>query len=289
MGGLAPLASAEVTANEVKGLAAAAPAMPHGMAVYIAALPSTTAADLVAVSKAAHGFGLRPVPHLVARNFASHREFETTVQQLVEDANVTRALVLGGDRRAPAGPFHSALSLLETGLFGADTIPNVAFGCYPEGHPRIKDAALESALMSKLEHAARHGLTPRLISQICFDAEALTRFIQALRASGVETPLRYGVVGPTKLTTLAKYAAACGIGPSLRGLMERRDLRGKLLTGYAPDALIDQMSRAASHDPALGIIGPHFFTFGSLKRSIDWMAQLPRSAPVRRSSPAAAL
>lgn len=273
MGCLAPLASAEVTANEVKGLAAAAPSMPPGMAVYIAALPTTTAEDLLHVSKTAFDLGLRPVPHLVARNYSSTAEFETTLKRLVGEAGVRRALVLGGDRGVPEGPFGSALSLLETGLFGEDTIPNVAFGCYPEGHPRIADDMLDRALFKKLDVAERFGLNARLITQICFDAETILDFTRELRSRGAAVPIRYGVVGPTKFTTLAKYAAACGIGPSMRGLMERRELRGKLLTGYTPDGLISHMSKAANDDPALNLLGPHFFTFGSLKRSIDWLAQ----------------
>jgi len=245
--------------------------MPKGMAVYIAALPSTTAENLVDVSKAAFARGFKPVPHLVARNFASYREFETTLKRLVEEAGVRRALVLGGDRDVPDGPFEGALNLLETGLFGRETIPHVAFGCYPEGHPKIDATQLNRALEDKLDAADRFGLDARLITQICFDAKTIITFVRRLRERQIIAPLRYGVVGPTKLTTLAKYAAACGVGPSLRALKQRADLRGKLLLGYTPDNLIQVMSEAERTHPSLNIIGPHFFTFGSLKRSIDWM------------------
>ncbi|MEM9878347.1 MAG: methylenetetrahydrofolate reductase [Pseudomonadota bacterium] len=272
MGSLGTTASAEVTASDLKGLNAAAPFLAPGMAVYIAALPSTTPQELIDVAKAAFDHGLKPVPHLVARNFASHRQLEETVRQLVDHADVKRALVLGGDRSHSNGPFECALDLLNTGIINSDTIPNVAFGSYPEGHPRIPTAVLDRATLDKVDCAERLGLNTRLITQICFDAQAILRHVSQLRQAGITAPVRFGVVGPTKLATLMKYAAICGVGPSLKTLIKRPKLGGKLLSGYTPGELISEVLDTARCQPHLGLIGPHFFTFGALKNTARWVA-----------------
>ena len=41
------------------------------------------------------------------------------------------------DRDAPAGPFRSALEVIETGLLPSRGITEVGIAGYPEGHPRI--------------------------------------------------------------------------------------------------------------------------------------------------------
>lgn len=243
------------------------------MAVYIAALPSTEPADLVETAKTAYDLGLEPVPHLVARNFASIPQLEWAVEQLSSRAGVRRALVLAGDRKTPAGPLSCAADILNTGILSHSTIPHVAFGCYPEGHPRICDKVLMSALYEKLALAERLGLNARLITQICFDPQTVLRFIGELREKGITAPIRYGVVGPTKLSTLVKYAAICGVGPSLRGLMDRPELRSKLLSRYTPESMISCIEHAAQVNPSLGIVGPHVFTFGSLRTAATWLSQ----------------
>ena len=48
--------------------------------------------------------GFRPVPHLVARNIESADKLRFLLGRLAGDAEVERALVLGGDRDEPAGP-----------------------------------------------------------------------------------------------------------------------------------------------------------------------------------------
>ncbi|MEM9287349.1 MAG: methylenetetrahydrofolate reductase [Pseudomonadota bacterium] len=289
MGSLTSIASAEVTAHQGSHLQAASSAIQPGLPVFIAALPSTTADELITTAKAASALGLEPVPHLVARNMTSEEQFAYVVDRLVTEADVERALVLGGDRSIPAGPFSDALSLLNSGILNPQTISKVAFGCYPEGHPKIAKAQLEKSLFAKLEIAEDLRLKTRLITQICFDASTILAFVRLLRAKGIAAPLRYGVVGPTKITTLLKYAAVCGVGASLKTLAQQRTLSAKLLAGYTPDALIESISHAVQAEQDLGIIGPHFFTFGSLKRTLNWLAvrKLPNDLTSAAYSPAA--
>ena len=62
----------------------------------------------------------------------------------------------------------------------------------------------------------------------------------------------------------------CGVGASMRALKERQDLAKSVLTGETPEALLTEVAVAQALNPALGISGVHFFTFGALAKSAQW-------------------
>ncbi len=262
--------SAEVTAPDRKSLDEAADVMRPGSRVYIASLPSDTADRQVAAATHLSRIGLIPVPHIVARNIKDRAALEYLLARLAGEAGVDRALVLGGDRDRSAGDYDSALQLIETGLLQKYGLKRIAIGCYPEGHPRIADAVLDAALFKKLASAESAGLEVIMISQLCFDAGAIIRFAERIRAEGVKARYRVGVAGPAKRSTLLKYALICGVGPSLRALKERQDLAQSLLVGETPEALLTEVAVALARNPALNIWGVHFFTFAALRKSIEW-------------------
>ena len=262
--------SAEVTRPDRKTLDAAANLMPKGARVYIASLPKDTSDIQVTVAKQLRDIGLEPVPHIVARNFASEAILDERLKQLTEEAGVKRMLVLGGDRDEPEGPFDSSLQLIETGLFQKHGVTRISLGAYPEGHPRIPDDVLTQALDDKLAASERYGFEVVLVTQLCFEAGAVLGFVRTLRQRGITCDLRVGVAGPASRKTLLKYAMICGVGPSLRALKERHSLTKGLISNESPQALLSEIAMARSAEPNLGIWGVHFFTFAALKGTIDW-------------------
>jgi len=262
--------SAELTARDHKSLAAA-DQLPAGTEVFVASLPNDTVEDQVAACVKLRQAGVTPVPHVVARNITSATEMDEILKRMVGEAGVDRALILGGDRDDPAGDFDSALQLIETGLIQKHGIGKIAISCYPEGHPRIADAVLEEARATKLIAAEKAGLDVTLVSQFCFEAKPIIALTERMRALGVTAPYRVGVAGPAKATTLIKYAMICGVGASMRALKERQSLTRNLLTGVTPESLIRELADAQAANPALGLSGIHFFTFGSLANSIKWI------------------
>ncbi|RMF07644.1 MAG: methylenetetrahydrofolate reductase [Alphaproteobacteria bacterium] len=244
--------------------------MPEGARVYIAALPNKPVDGQVEAASRLRGIGLEPVPHLVARSFASPEDLDRLLGQLVEGAAIERALVLGGDRDDPAGNMTSALDIIRTGLLEDHGIRRISIGCYPEGHPRISDEELRRALHEKLEAADKAGLETILVSQFCFDPNAILNFVRDLRADGINTPIRIGVAGPAKAATLIKYAMICGVGPSLRALKERQSLARNLLGAVTPEDILRDVAVAREREPELRIWGIHFFTFAALRKSIEW-------------------
>ncbi len=267
---LADVCSFEITAKDASSLDGASEFLRRDTELFVANVANDGMAKLVEACASVQRVGFMPVPHIVARNIASQDEFDTLLTRLAGEAGVTSVLLLGGDRAAPAGPFASALDLLQTGLIGRRGIGRVYFACYPERHPRIPADILNGALTQKLSVAHRDGLEAALISQFAFQAEPILVMARGLRRSGASVPLHVGLAGPIGHAKLLRYALRCGIGPSIRILHERKGLALSMLAGESPDGLFAELAAAQAAEPSLGLGGIHLFTFGTLARSAQW-------------------
>ena len=262
--------SVEVTA---RGAAAAEICRAHlapGTEVYVPFTPRDTHHGVVDTATRLHAAGFVVVPHVTARNVASFTQLNEFLARLAGEAGVTRALALGGDADRPAGPYHSSLQALESGLFQRHGIRRIGLACYPEAHRKIDAEALDEALAAKLDLIRQDGLEPWLVSQFCFEAAPIVDFAERLRAIGVGAPLRVGLAGPADLRRLWKYGLYCGIGNSIRALGTRVDAVANLLARRTPDALVADLAVALRRDPALAIAGIHIFTFGGVASAADW-------------------
>jgi methylenetetrahydrofolate reductase (NADPH) len=262
--------SVEVTA---RGAAAAEICRAHlavGTEVYVPFTPRDTHHGVVDTASKLHAAGFVVVPHVTARNVASFTQLNEFLARLAGEAGVTRALVLGGDADRPAGPYHSSLQALESGLFQRHGIRRIGLACYPEAHRKIEAEALDEALAAKLELIRREGLERWLVSQFCFEAAPIVDFAERLRARGVGAPLRVGLAGPADLRRLWKYGLYCGIGTSIRALGSRVDAVANLLARRTPDAIVADLAVARRRDPPLVIAGIHIFTFGGVAGAADW-------------------
>jgi methylenetetrahydrofolate reductase (NADPH) len=243
-----------------------------GATVFVNSPSSATYNDVVTACVRLQRAGFIAVPHVVARQLAGFTEANDFLQRVVQEAGVTRVLLLGGDTPRPAGPFHSALTVLSTGVVERHGIAAVTFAGYPEGHPQIDSSALHAALLAKLEVARQRGLATSLVTQFGFEAQPILRWIAARRAEGIACPIRVGLAGPASVATLAKYAVRCGIGASLRALAHGHAAIARILTEASPDALIDAL--AAGEDPVAPIDGLHVFTFGGARRTAAWRNEI---------------
>lgn len=266
--------SVEVTAKDKKGIEAARTMLKPGTEVFVANLPNDSMDRLVsACTQIAQG-GATPVPHMVSRNTASEAELDETLRRLAGEAGVTRALVLGGDRDDPVGPFHQSLQLIETGLFEKHGVRDLAIGIHPETHPRVADEIMHPAQPMKVRAAEAHGLDVYLVSQFAFEAQPYLDMARRLRREGLRNPIRVGVAGPTSAGKLLKFALMCGVGASLRALRERQELAGNMLSGETPEALLRELAVAQAAEPELGFDSVHFFTFGALDKSVEFVEGL---------------
>jgi len=108
-----------------------------------------------------------------------------------KDGGVKQALVIGGSAQ-PIGDFHSSLQLLETGLFQGWII---GIAGHPDGSPDISDKDLEKAMIDKKSYA------DYIITQWCLDVKPIAAFL-----SKQTLPVRVGITGPLKISSLLKFA-----------------------------------------------------------------------------------
>jgi methylenetetrahydrofolate reductase (NADPH) len=279
--------SVELVAIDKASIRAAGALFRQGTEVFIANLPKHRAGKQLEAAIELRRSGMTPVPHFVARNFESTAEFESLMNGLSQQAAVDTALVLGGDRDQPLGPYSESLQLLDSGLFEKHGFRKVYIAGYPEGHRRITDAELALARDRKLAAAAARGLEVTLLSQFCFDSRPIIEWVRGLRAAGVSTPYRVGVASPASKAALLKFALLCGVGPSLRALQGREQMASNMLSGETPESLLRDVAVARNEMAGLNIDGAHFYTFGSLAKVSEWLNTLDPSGSLKRTTQAA--
>ena len=263
--------SIEITTRDEKALDTAGDLLRPETRVFIASFPKDTVEHFIRGAVKLHRAGMIAIPHIVARNIPSRAVLDDMLARLAGEAGVDRAHVVGGDRDKPAGEFDAALQLLETGLFEKYGITRIALACYPEGHPRISEEVLEQARIDKMEAAKAHGLQVWMVSQFAFESAPIIQLARRMRSQGIEEPYRVGIAGPASHATLLKYAMLCGVGTSLRALRERKGMGRSMMGGETPEGLLTEIAVAREAEPALGIAGIHFFTFGSMAQTAQWV------------------
>jgi methylenetetrahydrofolate reductase (NADPH) len=243
---------------------AALTVLPRGTRINISAVPHRPAEESVTAAIRLRAAGLEPVPHVAVRNFASVDALDDFLARLTGEAEVRRVLVIAGDR-ADHGPFRSAADAIDSGLFRRRGIRALGIAGYPEGHPKIGNDALFKALAEKIAAAEATGLTVEIVTQFCFDARAILDYVARLRAFGFEQPLRIGLVGPTSLAALLRYASRCGVRASAQALARRSGMLRQMFALTVPDDLVRTLA-----DAAPSRVNAHFFSFGGLPATARW-------------------
>jgi len=169
----------------------------------------------------------------------------------------------------PAGPFADTMALLATGLFERHGIRAIGIAGHPEGHPWMTDGQCWEALEAKHAELESRGIATLIVTQFGFDAAPFLSWLRTLRARGLDVPVRIGVPGPAGVATLMRFAARCGVGASA-GVMAKYGISLTRLIGSAgPDALVDQLGKELG--PAHGPVRLHFYPFGGLEKTVDWI------------------
>lgn len=247
--------SVEATRPSAAEIETMAGILPSGAEVYITAVPKLTTEELVAAAAHLRRAGLEPVVHIAARMLPSVQSLTDLLSRLHVNAKVRRLLVIGGD--APqAGPFADALALLQKGHLREAGIEEIGIGAYPEGHPSIPAGRLEAALDEKIAAATAQGLAVNIVSQFCFSPERIVAWLRQLRACGIDRPVKVGMVGPTSVTGLMRFARRCGVATSLRGLVSGS--AASLVGHVGPERILDALAVADE----IGDAAPHYFSFG---------------------------
>ncbi|MBU6268422.1 MAG: methylenetetrahydrofolate reductase [Sphingomonadales bacterium] len=261
--------SLEVTAREAGKLRAVAPRIPAETPVAVTWLPGETLAARVATAVAVRECGFEPMPHFSARRIARERDFSDYLHAVVRDAGVRRCFVVAGDPREPEGPFADSTALLATGAFEAAGIRAIGLGGHPDGHPVMSAQQCWDVLAAKIADVAARGMAPLVVTQFGFDAQSVLGWLGQARRRGIDCPVRLGVPGPASIATLLRFAAHCGVGASAAVMRKYGVSLAGLMGSAGPDRFVRQLE--AGLTPAHGKVRLHFYPFGGLDRTLDWI------------------
>jgi len=263
--------SLEMTGKDVPALLEAKHAIAPGTRVNVTYLGNEDLPMRVAASKAVKENGFVPVPHISARRLHSRDEL-TEFLQALKDADVIESVFsVGGDPNPPFGPYSDSLQVIQTGLLQQYGAKHVSIAGYPEGHPDIPDEALWSALTGKYAALTEAGLGITVLTQFLFDIDATVAWIEQVREHGVDSHIRIGVPGPAGIGRLLKFATRFGVGANAMIVKKYGFSLTNLMGTAGPDKFITELSERLT--PAHGEVGLHFYAFGGLKATAEWIQE----------------
>jgi methylenetetrahydrofolate reductase (NADPH) len=242
--------------------------LPEGAKVAVTCSPTRGIGSTLRLSERLLQRGFRVVPHIAARLVAGGTHLEEILRWF-DKHDLREAHVVGGDARGPVGPYASAFELLVAMSRLGHGVEEVGIGGYPEGHPLIGEEELYRALMDK-QHFASY-----VVTQLCFDADAILGWISGIRHRGVHLPVYVGLPGAVERKKLLEISLKVGVGDSVRFLKKQTGLVGMLLKpgGYSPDGLVERLAPYAV-DAHYDLAGVHLYTFNQVESTERWRQRM---------------
>jgi methylenetetrahydrofolate reductase (NADPH) len=268
--------SLEMTGKDAGKLEEARGNIPPGTRINVTFLENEDGRMRLDAVDAIKRFGYVPVPHISARRLRTREHLEEYMAALAAADACENVLVIAGDPTEPLGPFEDTLAVIKSGMLQRYGVRNIGVGGYPEGHPAIPESALWSALEGKAAVLRQLGLPGVVITQFGFDVDPVLKWVAAVRERGIDLPVRVGVPGPAGVRRLLSFATRFGVGTST-GIAKKYGFSITNLMGTAgPDKFIRALAEGL--DPGRhGEVKLHFYTFGGLKATSDWIADFRRS------------
>lgn len=263
--------SLEMTGKDVDALREAAPAIPQGTRVNVTFLGNEDLQMRVAAARTVKELGFIPVPHISARRIQSETELHRFLDELAAVDAVRHLFAVGGDPAEPMGPFSSALEMLESELFDDYEVEEIAVAGYAEGHPEIADDLLARELKSKLDLLAEREFRSVIITQFGFDTEPVARWLNELAALGISVPVRIGIPGPAGIKRLLGYARRFGVASSAGVVKKYGFSLANLMGSAGPDRFLHNLAHEAAATQYQGEVGVHFYTFGGMAQTAEWI------------------
>ena len=200
---------------------------------------------------------LTPAAHLTCVD-ATRDEVESVARRYW-DAGVRHIVALRGDspdaarRYAPHPGGYAYAADLVAGLKRIADF-EISVAAYPETHPEARSPGADlDNLKRKLDAGA-----DRAISQFFFGAEPFLRFLDRVRAAGIDAPVVPGILPVQNFAQLRKFAAMCGasVPAWLAGLFEGLDGDPDTRRLVAATVAAEQCRQLHAH----GINEFHFYT-----------------------------
>ena len=252
--------------------------LPKSTRVYLAHLQNEGIEQMVAAAKRLHHEGFTVMPHIPARVIKNQAMLSDWLSMYQNEAGVNEALLLAGGSHEPIGDYGSSIQLIESGLFDKAGFKRLHIAGHPEGNKDIDpDGGIKNvseALSWKQEFLKRTDAKMAIVTQFCFDANVVKKWADDIKDNGIDIPIHIGIAGPAKLQTLLKFSVECGIGSSMQILTKRAKDITKLLLPYKPTQVLKDLAEYKAIDPKFNIEQVHFFPFGGIKQTSDWVREV---------------
>jgi len=263
--------SLEIGAHRPQDARAIAAQLPAGTPVYVNHLPRHRLLESIPTLVAVRAAGLEPVPHIAGRRIRDREELQTFLRRAVAEAGVRKALLLGGDELAAAGPFADGGALIREGGLAEAGLKEVGLPGYPEGHPHIPRQVLERSFDDKLALASAQGLGAYIVTQFCFAPARVIEYCTGLARKAPDAPVYVGLAGPTDPIALMRFAQRCGVSASLRALRTQGMDAVRLVTHTDPGEQLAAVAHYCISRASCNVFGVHLFTFGGVTAAAEWM------------------
>lgn len=235
-----------------------APLEPNFVSVTYGAGGSTRERTHATVSRIVKETNLKPAAHLTCVD-ATCAEVDEVVQGYW-DAGVRHIVALRGDPAAGVGEkyiphpggYQSTADLIASIKRIGDF--EVSVSAYPEKHPESPSWDVE---MDVLKAKVDAGAT-RAITQFFFRNEDYLRYVERVRAAGIEIPIVPGIVPVTSFKGISSFAAKTGasvpdwLARRFEGLDDDPKMRELVAAAVAAEQVMDLVDH--------GVSGFHFYT-----------------------------
>jgi len=252
--------------------------LPKSTRVYLAHLQDADITEMVPAAKRLNDEGFTVMPHIPARVIKNKAMLGDWLSMYQNEAGVDEALLIAGGSPKPIGDYDSSIKLIESGLFDLAGFKRLHIAGHPEGNKDIDpDGEIKNvseALSWKQEFSKRTDAEMAIATQFCFDANVVKKWMDDIKDDGIDIPIHIGIAGPAKLQTLLKFSIECGIGSSMKVLTRRAKDITKLLLPYEPTQVLKELAEYKAKDPKFNIEQVHFFPFGGVKQTSDWVREI---------------
>ena len=212
---------------------------------------------------------LDAAPHLscVGGTRAEIRE----LLQLYREIGCKRLVTLRGDLpsgMASAGDLRYANELVE--FIRAETGDHfhIEVAAYPETHPQARDAHSDLENFKRKVRAGADGA----ITQYFYNADAYFRFVDDVRAAGIDIPIVPGIMPISNFTQLRRFSEACG-AEIPRWIAKRMQAYGDDVDSIREFGA-DVVARLCSRLIEGGAPGLHFYTLNLSKPTLTVLSRI---------------
>ena len=245
--------------------------LPFGTDIYLSALPNRPLASNLDCIAAIRAAGFNPVPHIAARHLRSRNELRQFLDIVIQEHDVRKILLIGGDLPDPLGPYSDSLALLKDGILMDAGICEIGIAGYPEGHPHIAGEIIQQSICDKIQAAREQSLGIFLLTQFSFAPGRIVDYCAKLARTIPGIAVYVGMAGPTSPVSLLSYARICGVSASLRALTGLGFKAARLVTRTEPDEQLTVLARYCAGREDCNVLGVHIFSFGGFVESVRWM------------------